>query len=70
MRGALYWSLGGADPELGLRLAGALGQYWFKRTYYIEGIRRTERALELNPGASPEFRGRALNSASWLTFYA
>jgi predicted ATPase/DNA-binding CsgD family transcriptional regulator len=70
MRGALDWSLGGADPELGLRLAGVLGQYWFKRTHYIEGVSRTERALGLNPGAPPEFRGRALNSASWLTFYA
>jgi non-specific serine/threonine protein kinase len=69
MRAALDWSLGGADPEMGLRLAGGLGQFWFKRIHYVEGLRWTEQALALSPDAPPEVRGRALNSASMLTFY-
>jgi predicted ATPase/DNA-binding CsgD family transcriptional regulator len=69
MRGALDWALAGADPELALRLAGALGQFWWKRNHYVEGLQRTEQALAQSLNAPPEVRGRALNSASWLTFF-
>ena len=37
IRVALHWLLGdGNDPLKGLRLAGALGQYWQIRSYGIE----------------------------------
>ena len=36
LRAALTWSLAN-EPETALRLAGALGQFWSKRSYWVEG---------------------------------
>jgi non-specific serine/threonine protein kinase len=67
-RAALKWSSAGADPELGLQLAGALGRFWWLRGHYMEGYRRTARALEGDADAPSAVRARALNSAGWLAF--
>jgi predicted ATPase/class 3 adenylate cyclase len=56
LRAALSWSLGSqaADPvgngervAIGLRLAQALGQFWYQRGHAGEGRRWLERAIEL-----------------------
>ena len=60
LRAALSWSLEGEDPELGLRLAGALSHFWFVRGYWSEGRGWLEEALEGNIGALPEARAKAL----------
>ena len=57
MRAALTWSLA-HEPETALRLAGALGQFWAKRSYWVEGRSWLERVLET--GSMPGTRERAL----------
>ncbi len=57
MRAALTWSLA-HEPETALRLAGALGQFWAKRSYWVEGRSWLERILDT--GIMPGTRERAL----------
>ena len=46
IRAALSWSLSDVgDAGVGLRLAGALGWYWYFRGYFVEGRRWLERAI-------------------------
>jgi len=55
LRAALRWLLdqdGPADREAALRLAGALGYFWWLRGYHVEGVRWLERALLRAPAAS------------------
>jgi predicted ATPase/DNA-binding CsgD family transcriptional regulator len=68
LRTALAWSLGGADAELGLRLVGALREFWYSGGYIAEGLRWTECALEIAEDAPPALRARALNAAGLLAF--
>ena len=37
LRAALRWSVSGGDPQDGLRLALALGEYWYLRGHFSEG---------------------------------
>jgi tetratricopeptide (TPR) repeat protein len=48
-----------ADPELGLRLAAALEQFWVTQAP-SEGVRWLETLLERAAGAPPDLRARAL----------
>ena len=66
LRAALSWSLGGADIELGLRLAGALGEFWHARGYYEEGKRWLERALAKDVRISAAAYPKALEALGWL----
>jgi predicted ATPase/DNA-binding CsgD family transcriptional regulator len=50
LRAALSWSLGGGDPELGLRLAAALRWFWNARGHLDEGARQFEKALDVGGG--------------------
>jgi tetratricopeptide (TPR) repeat protein len=59
MREALSWSLG-QEKELGLRLAGALWQFWWMRGHYSEGRRWLENALAVDGRGSPSARAMAL----------
>jgi len=68
LRAALAWSLGGADAGLGLRLAGALRDFWYGEGHSTEGLRWTERALEGAGDAPPALRAKAQNSAGRLAF--
>jgi non-specific serine/threonine protein kinase len=58
LRAALRWSLDqasrdgsdvAAEREAGLRLAAALGYFWYVRGYHTEGVRRLEEALARAP---------------------
>ncbi len=65
LRAALAWATEGGDPELGLRLAAALGRFWFIHGHATEGQRWLERALVAAPQpGSP--RARALNELGGL----
>jgi non-specific serine/threonine protein kinase len=66
LRTALAWSLGGADAELGLRLVGALHNFWFYSGHFAEGWRWSERACESAGDAPPALRAKALNAAGML----
>jgi predicted ATPase len=45
-RAALEWTLSAGDVALGVRLAAALGLFWYGQGYHVEGIRWTRRLLE------------------------
>jgi predicted ATPase/DNA-binding NarL/FixJ family response regulator len=66
IRAALSWSLSeGGDAQLGLRLAGALGWYWYFRGYFVEGRKWLEKVIAQDVEAqSPHVRAKALHAAS------
>jgi predicted ATPase/DNA-binding CsgD family transcriptional regulator len=72
LRTALEWSLsapaGGEEHavEAGLRLAGALGLFWYGKGYHVEGIRWTERLLARMDEAPPTYRAKFLQSAAHM----
>lgn len=66
LRAALRWLLDqedGAEREVGLRLAAALGFFWWRRGYHAEGRRWLAEALARAPEANPDVRLRALVAA-------
>src|SRR5215207_1795180 len=65
MRAALSWTLQSEEAEPGLRLAGALWQFWDMRGYYGEGRRWLEEALAKDGRASVA-RVKALEGVGWL----
>ena len=67
VQAALAWTL---DDEadavralVGLRIAGAMGRYWYRRAHLLDGSAWLERALAADQGESAEERGEALR---WL----
>lgn len=67
-RQALRWTLGHGDPEAldtGLRLAGALGWFWFLRGYPAEARGWFEVLLRPTDGPASAIRARALNAAGF-----
>jgi predicted ATPase/DNA-binding CsgD family transcriptional regulator len=62
LRAALSWSLR-HDPELALRLAGALWRFWSQRGYWSEGRGWLEQALAAAPDAPLADRAAALAGA-------
>jgi predicted ATPase/DNA-binding CsgD family transcriptional regulator len=68
LRNALAWALAGARVEWGLRLVGALRDFWYYEGHIAEGLRWTQRALEEAGDAPAALRAKALNTAGWLAF--
>jgi predicted ATPase/class 3 adenylate cyclase len=58
LRAALHWAEESGEAEIGLRLAGALCQFWLMRGHLREGQERLARLLEL-AGASLHTAARA-----------
>jgi predicted ATPase len=52
LRAALAWTLGGGDPETGLKLAGALSPFWYSRGHLSEGRAWLDRALAHTRGVA------------------
>lgn len=75
MRAALRWLLGYessdvvAAHETGLRLAIALGWFWWTRGYIEEGARWLMEALARAPESDPVVRARALRKAGAMLVY-
>ena len=67
LRAALRWAEESGEAEIGLRLAGALCQFWLMRGHLREGQERLARLLGL-AGASPytAARAKALTGAGHL----
>jgi non-specific serine/threonine protein kinase len=70
LRAALDWALIAEDgTELGLRLAGAMRQFWETRGYLREGRERTEAALKRSGSKQlPLPRAGALEGIAWLAY--
>jgi DNA-binding CsgD family transcriptional regulator len=69
LRAALGWSLEGGDAGLGLRLAGALGGFWYKRGHLSEGRWWLNRELAAGGASSAIERATALDQAGWIALY-
>jgi predicted ATPase/DNA-binding SARP family transcriptional activator len=71
IRMALNWSLGsGKRPEVGLRLAIAMSEFWNWSNYYREEHQWLEHALALaDETCSPRLRGWANAKLAYCTFY-
>jgi predicted ATPase/DNA-binding CsgD family transcriptional regulator len=65
LRAALRWFSSHGEYVLALRLAVALGYFWWVRGYYSEGRRFLEELVGRAPGGSTAARTRAL-AFSWL----
>jgi predicted ATPase/DNA-binding SARP family transcriptional activator len=65
LRSALAWS-DRSEPELALRIAVGLLDFWLSRCHFEEGLESLERALASSPDAGTALRARALHSAGFL----
>jgi len=68
LRTALAFALESGEIELGLRIVGALRDFWYYGGHIVEGLRWIERALENAEDTSPTLRAKTLNAAGWLSF--
>ena len=71
LRAALRWSVAGGEgePDIGLRLGGALWRFWWQRGYLSEGRRWLTALLEATTAAPPDAaRARALHGAARLAY--
>jgi predicted ATPase/class 3 adenylate cyclase len=67
LRAALSFCAGGRDPELMLRLAGALWRYWNLRDQFGEGRGWLEEAIQRSGTDSSAAQARALQGLSAIT---
>jgi predicted ATPase/DNA-binding CsgD family transcriptional regulator len=68
LRAALGWSLEGGEPEVGLRLAGALWWFCYLRGHYGEGREWLEGALGGSEDSPAPLRTKALTGSGVLAF--
>ncbi|MBI4758574.1 MAG: tetratricopeptide repeat protein [Chloroflexi bacterium] len=67
MHAALQWALVSGEIESGLRLCGALAEFWEMRGYYTEGRELLGRALECAAEAPAGLRAKVLRWAGRFT---
>jgi predicted ATPase/DNA-binding SARP family transcriptional activator/DNA-binding CsgD family transcriptional regulator len=68
MRAALSFALETGETGLALRLAAALGTFWYMHSHSDEGRNWLETALARDKGAPAALRISALEALYWLTF--
>ena len=66
LRAALAWCREAGEAGLGLRLAGALWEFWWVRGHLAEGRRWLDEALEQGGSEPADLRARALHAAASL----
>lgn len=64
----LSWALNSGEAELGLRVCGALGEFWYHRGHVSEGRRWLWLALAEREASSVSARAKALALAGWLAW--
>ena len=65
-RAALAWSLE-TDHPLAVRLAGALGGFWYRHTHVVEGADWLERAVAVDDGRDPIALARVVHNLGVLS---
>lgn len=68
LRAALSWSLERGKTELGLRLSGTLGEFWYTCGHLDEGRRWLEAALANGGSAPASTRIKALAGAGYIAW--
>jgi predicted ATPase/DNA-binding SARP family transcriptional activator/DNA-binding CsgD family transcriptional regulator len=68
LRAALSWALEGGEPELALRLSGALGDFWYLRGWVKEARGWLEVALEQGTELTTATRVKALVRAGTIAW--
>jgi predicted ATPase len=68
LRAALEWALAAGEIEIGLRIAGALGEFWWTRGYISVGRQWLAGALERSGDGAPSARAKALGRAGMLAW--
>jgi predicted ATPase/DNA-binding CsgD family transcriptional regulator len=69
IRAVLEWSLNDGDAALGVRLAGALGLFWYGSGYHVEGHRWTQQLLARLHEVPRIYHPRFLLSAGHLAIF-
>jgi predicted ATPase/DNA-binding SARP family transcriptional activator len=70
LRAALEWALESQQPEVGLRIAGALREFWELRVHWREGWEWATRLLaQTDPSVQLPVRAKALRCAGTLALY-
>lgn len=70
LRVALTWAFNSGESEVGAALAGTLGNFWFRSGMHWEGVRWTERALEVVEEVAAPLQARIYSAAgitAWPT---
>jgi predicted ATPase/DNA-binding CsgD family transcriptional regulator len=68
LRTALAFTLENDEKKLGLKIVGALRDFWNYGGHVGEGLEWIKRTLEGAENTSPSQRAKALNTAGWLSF--
>lgn len=68
LRSALSWTLGGADPVLGARLAGALSEFWYYEGPIFDGEKWIKEAIVWRDQLPPNVLAKILNGAGIIAF--
>jgi predicted ATPase/DNA-binding CsgD family transcriptional regulator len=68
IRAVLEWALNAGDVLLGVRLAGALGLFWYGRGHHLEGMRWIERFQERLDETPVPYHPKFLISAGHITW--
>jgi non-specific serine/threonine protein kinase len=68
LRAALSWTISLEEPELAVRLAGALRWFWELHGHFDEGREWLEQALAKGGKASAAARAKALDMVGWLAW--
>lgn len=65
---ALSWAFAAGQAELGATLVGALGHFWFRSGLHWEGVRWTDRALEVLEEVPPAVQARVYRAAGVMAW--
>ena len=68
IRAVLDWALNNGDAVLGVRLAGALGLFWYGKGYHVEGIHWTQHLFEHLDEVPVMYHPQFLISLGHMTF--
>lgn len=69
LRDALRWTLEQPEPDLALRLSGALRVFWSVQCFWSEGRAFLEQALARSDGNVSSARAKALRALAVMLFY-